>query len=241
LTVGIIVIGNEILSGKVADTNSAFLARELRVVGADLRRVVVIPDEVGEIETAVRDFRDRFDVVITSGGIGPTHDDVTVLGVATALGRRKVTHAGIEQGLRRVCGAALTPAHLKMAEIPEGAELVAGEDGAFPIIKVENVYLLPGIPQILERKFQELKPRFSGAPFHLKTVYSAKGESAIAQYLDSTLDKFPDLLLGSYPKIGDPSYMVKVTLESRDQAYVEAAFAHFVGLLPEGTVVRTEG
>ena len=240
VTVGIVVIGNEILSGKVTDTNSAFLARGLREVGGDLCRITVVPDEIDDVVEVIRDFTKRFDVVLTSGGIGPTHDDITIAAVARALGRRVIRHPTIEQGLRRFFKDNVNSAHLKMAEVPEGAELIQGGEVKFPVVKVENVYLLPGIPQILEDKFHVIKQRFTGTRYHLKTVYSSKGESVIAEHLDATLARFPGLLLGSYPRLGDPEYRVKVTLESRDQAYVEQAFAHLVGILPEGTVVRTE-
>jgi len=239
-SVGIVVIGNEILSGKVADTNSTFLARELREAGVELRRVTVVPDEIDQIVEVIRDFRERFDVVLTSGGVGPTHDDMTVVAVARALGRRVIRHPEIEQALRAFYKDKVNSAHLKMAEVPEGAELIRGGELRFPVVKIENIYLLPGIPQILEDKFHTIKSRFTGTRYHLRAIYSSKGESSIAQYLDETLAKFPALLLGSYPRLGDPEYMVKVTLESRDQAYVEQAFAHLVGILPEGTVVRTE-
>ena len=238
---GIVVIGNEILSGKVVDTNSGFLARELRTVGAELRRITVVPDAIDEIAEAVADFSRRFQIVLTSGGVGPTHDDVTVAGVAKALGRPVVCHPEIETALRALFKDKLNAAGLKMAEVPEGAELIRGGELSFPVIKVENVYLLPGIPQILEEKFHAIKARFTGPRYHMKALYSARGESVIAEYLNDTLAKFPELLLGSYPRLGDPEYRVKVTLESKAQAYVEAAFAHLVRILPEGTVVRTEG
>ncbi len=240
-TVGIVVIGNEILSGKVADTNSGFMARELRSVGAELRRIVVVPDEIDEIVEVVRALSRRYDVVFTSGGVGPTHDDVTVAGVAQALGRAVIRHPEIETALRQFYKGTINAAGLKMAEVPEGAELIRGGELNFPVIKVENVYLLPGIPEILEKKVEFLKSRFEGPRFHLKTLYSSKGESVIAEYLHATLARFPELLLGSYPRLGDPEYVVKVTLESRARVYVEEAFAHLVRILPEGTVVRTEG
>jgi molybdenum cofactor synthesis domain-containing protein len=240
-TVGIVVIGNEILSGKVADTNSGFLARGLRDVGAELRRIVVVPDEVDQIIEVVRDFSRRYDVVFTSGGVGPTHDDVTVVGVARALGRDVIRHPDIETALRKFYKGTINAAGLKMAEVPAGAELIRGGELSFPVIQVANVYLLPGIPEILEKKFDFIKSRFEGPRFHLKALYSSRGESVIAEYLHDTLARFPDLLLGSYPRLGDPEYAVKVTLESRVPAYVEEAFAHLVRILPEGTVVRTEG
>lgn len=241
VTAGVVVVGNEILSGKVADTNSVFLARELRAVGAELCRVVVVADEIDEIAEVIRDFVRRFHVVFTSGGVGPTHDDVTIAGVARGLDRPVVRHPEIEMALRQLFKDKLNAAGLKMAEVPEGAELIRSGDRSFPVVKVENVYLLPGIPEILEEKFHAIKARFAGPRYHVKALYSARGESAIAEYLNATLAKFPELVLGSYPRFGDPEYRVKVTLESKAQAYVEAAFAHLVDILPEGTVVRTEG
>jgi molybdopterin-biosynthesis enzyme MoeA-like protein len=100
--------------------------------------------------------------------------------------------------------------------------------------------VLPGIPEIFRAKFDALKPRFGADPYCLKVVYTRVGEGTIAEFLNDTMREFPDLLLGSYPKIDNPEYMVKVTLESKDAAYVGRAFAHLLTVLPEGSVVRTE-
>ena len=135
----------------------------------------------------------------------------------------------------------MNAAHLKMAEVPEGAELLMDDKLRFPTIKVENIYILPGIPEILQQKFLALKDRFVVDPYYLKIIYTRETESAIAVHLNETLRQYPQLLLGSYPKIGDPDYMVKVTLESKDKEYVESAFAHMLKLLPQGWVVKTEG
>ncbi len=240
-TAGIIVIGNEILSGKVADTNSPFLAAELRNLGVALRRILVIPDEPDVIGDAVREFHPRFDLVCTSGGVGPTHDDVTIEGIARGLGRRVVRHPELEAGIRRHVRGALNDAHLKMAEVPEGAVLVHDAGLDFPTIHVENIYVLPGIPEILRRKFESLRHRFAGAPYHLRVIYTSLSESAIASALQREMAEFPELLLGSYPKLDDPEYRVKLTLESKDRAYVDRAFDRLLALLPEGAVVRTEG
>ena len=99
---------------------------------------------------------------------------------------------------------------------------------------------MPGIPEILEQKFLSLAELFAASPYHLRVVFTRDGEGAIAEHLNATVAKFPELLLGSYPKLGDPEYSVKLTLESKDRAYVEAALAHLLSLLPAETVVRTE-
>jgi FAD synthetase len=241
LTAAAVVIGNEILSGKVVDTNSPFLAAELRELGVALRRITIVPDALDEIATEVRSAHQTFDVVFTSGGVGPTHDDITMEGIARGLERRVVVHPDIESKLRAFYGDKINRARLKMAEVPDGAELITDVSLNFPTIKVENIYILPGIPEIFRQKFLSLKPRFQTTPYCLKVVYTGVGEGTIAEFLDDTLREFPDLMLGSYPKIDHPDYMVKVTLESKDAAYVERALQHLLRVLPQGSVVRTEG
>lgn len=239
-TAGIIVIGNEILSGKVTDTNAPFLTRELRALGVDLRRILTIPDELDDIAAAIREFRPRYDFVFTSGGVGPTHDDVTIEGIARGLGVPVVRHPGIESRLREFYKENVNEARLKMAEIPDGAELILDQRLGFPTVKCDNVYILPGIPELFEQKFQSLRERFTSTPYTLRVVYTRDGEGTIAEHLNATMAAFPDLLLGSYPKIDHPEYAVKLTLESKDAAYVQRAFDHLMALLPKENIVRTE-
>jgi molybdenum cofactor synthesis domain-containing protein len=239
-TAGIIVIGNEILSGKVTDTNSPFLTRELRRLGVTVRRILTIPDELDDIAAAVAEFHRVYDVVFTSGGVGPTHDDVTMEGVARGLGRKVLRHPAIEGKIREFFKDKVNDARLKMSEVPEGTELIVDGRLGFPTIKCENVYILPGIPEILEQKFEALRDRFAASPYHLRVVYTREGEGTIAEHLNATLAAFPELLLGSYPKLGDPEYAVKLTLESKDEGYVGRALAHLLSLLPPESVVRTE-
>ena len=239
-TAALIVIGNEILSGKVVDTNSTFLAQELRKIGVALRRIVVIPDEIDEIAAAVRAVQPAYDVVFTSGGVGPTHDDVTIAGVARGLGRQVVRHPMIEQKLLELFGEQINEARLKMSEIPEGAELVYERALSFPALKVENIYILPGIPELFRSKFLSIKERFAVDPFFLRVVYTGESETAIAALLNQTLEAFPEVLLGSYPKLGEADYRVRITLESKDREYVDRALRHLLALLPQGAVLRTE-
>ncbi|HEY8517491.1 MAG TPA: competence/damage-inducible protein A [Candidatus Binatia bacterium] len=239
-TAGVIVIGNEILSGKVTDTNSPFLAEELRKLGVALRRITTIPDELDVIASTVREFHESFDYVFTSGGVGPTHDDVTIEGIARGLGRRVIQHPEMVNNLRRFLRGELNAAHLKMAEVPEGAELIQDEKLGFPTIRVENIYILPGIPEILRSKFVGLRHLFADEPYHLKVIYTCFSESMIAESLNQALAEFPDIMLGSYPKMGDPDYLVKLTMESKDGDYVQRAFDRLLTLLPAGSVVRTE-
>ncbi|MBM4265125.1 MAG: competence/damage-inducible protein A [Deltaproteobacteria bacterium] len=239
-TAGIIVIGNEILSGKVTDENSPYLASELRRLGVALRRIVTIPDEVDLIAEETRVFHAAFDFVFTSGGVGPTHDDVTIEGIARGLGRKVIRHPEMEENIRRFLKDNVNAAHLKMAEVPEGAVLVHDAELGFPTILVENMYILPGIPEILRKKFEGLRARFATEPFHLRVIYTRWSESMIAESLNQTMVEFPELMLGSYPKIDNPEYRVKLTIESKDGDYVRRAFDRLLGLLPAEAVVRTE-
>jgi molybdenum cofactor synthesis domain-containing protein len=236
-TAGIILVGNEILSGKVVDANAAHLCREFRELGVDVRRITVIPDEVAVIAEEVRAFSAEFDIVFTSGGVGPTHDDVTIEGVARALGVPVVRHPTLVALLERYYGGVVTEASLRMAEVPEGAELV-GQSLRFPTILMRNVYVLPGVPEIFRQKFEALRERFRDEPIHLKCVFVRIGEGTLAAHLNSLLVDFPALMLGSYPEFSNPEYRVKVTLESRDEAYLKGALERFLARLPLDAVVK---
>jgi molybdenum cofactor synthesis domain-containing protein len=239
-TAAAIIIGNEILSGKVVDTNAVFLAQELRAIGVALQRILVIPDEIDVIAQAIRDYHKTYDIIFTSGGVGPTHDDVTIAGIATGLNCRVVHHPVLEQKIREFSGGHMNEARLKMAEVPEGAELIFAGDLNFPTIQIRNIYVLPGIPEIFRAKVAAMKARFAVDPFFLRVIYTRAQESAIAEHLNATLGEFPELQLGSYPKLGDPEYRVRVTLESKDQEYLNRAFENLLSRLPSDIIVRTE-
>jgi FAD synthetase len=239
-TAGIILIGNEILSGKTRDENAAYLCRELRALGVDVRRIAVIPDEVGLIADEVATFTKAFDLVFTSGGVGPTHDDVTMEGVARAMAVPVVRHPELVALLERYYRGTVTEAALRMAETPEGAELVTGGTLRFPTILMRNVYVLPGVPEIFRQKFDALKERFRDAPFHLCCVYVSMGEGTLADHLNALLAGHPELLLGSYPEFSNPEYKVKVTLESKDRGYLDDAVTDLLGRLPQDAVVRID-
>jgi molybdenum cofactor synthesis domain-containing protein len=239
-TCALIVIGNELLSGKVRDSNAYFAVRELRSVGVALKRIVVVGDELGAIAEEVRYCAPRFEIVITSGGVGPTHDDVTVEAVAAAFDRELIIHPELQQIVREHFPAKAEAARLKMSLVPQGAVLNLGGEIIYPALQVENVYMLPGIPQLFEAKLRALKDRFATDPYFMRAIYTSAPESAIAELLRACLERFPDLMLGSYPTIGNTRYRVKLTLESKDRAYLDAAFEHLLGLLPKATVLKTE-
>lgn len=222
-TAALLVIGNEILSGKVVDTNSPFLAAELRKLGVDLERILTIPDEVELIAREVRALSDAYDFVFTSGGIGPTHDDMTMESIALAFGRELELNQSMMERMERAQGSAPNPSQRKMAMIPAGSQVIDAGDLWFPVVIVENVHIFPGIPKLLQKKFHSIRERFSGVPFQLRRVYVKQRESDIADHLNELLVEFPELMLGSYPRVEEAEYRVLLTLESRDADYLRRA------------------
>ncbi len=239
-TAGILVIGNEILSGKVVDTNSPYLCERLRGLGVDVERIVTIPDAIEIIASEVKAMSESYDYVFTSGGIGPTHDDLTIEGVAAAFGRSVEIAKTLEEKIRLAIGDDLNEGQLKMAKVPAGATLIDSGDKWFPLVVLDNVYIFPGIPEALRRKFESACDRFSGVRYVLKRVYVKHSESDIVETLNALLEAFPDLVLGSYPKLREPSYQVLVTLESRDKDYVQRALDQLLADLPESAIDKVE-
>ena len=239
-TAGIVIIGNEVLSGKTQDINSYFFCAELRRLGVEVQKISTIQDEVELIGKEVATFSRCHDHVFTSGGVGPTHDDVTIEGIAHGFGLKVVRHPDIERRMRQRFGDQVNEARLRMANVPEGAKLLATEALFAPIINIHNVYIFPGIPSILQERFHAIKEMFRDAPYYLKNVYVRYGEGVIAEMLNALLVKFPHLMLGSYPVLDIPDYKVKVTLESKDKSYLDDALQIFVASLPQDAVLRID-
>jgi molybdenum cofactor synthesis domain-containing protein len=239
-TAGIIVIGNEILSGKVVDTNSPYLCQELRALGVDVRRIVVVPDDIAVIAHDVATFSHTFDYVFTTGGVGPTHDDVTIEAIAHGLQRRLVVQPELDAILQQHWAERPSTARAKMASVPEGAQLLMEPSLPIPVLLVENVYIFPGIPQLFRRKFDSLKERFRDLPYYSRKVYISVRESTFAHLLDMIVREFPELMLGSYPEVRNPEYRVKLTLESKDPAYLAQAYERLLALFPADYIAKVE-
>jgi molybdenum cofactor synthesis domain-containing protein len=236
----IVIIGNEILSGKVADKNSAYLSGELRNLGVSVQRIVVVPDDISAIAEEIASCRKRFDLIFTSGGVGPTHDDVTMEGIAAGVERPLIHHVTLDQLLKKVYSGELNAAQMKLADVPDGLELLYAENLRIPVLHFGNIYIFPGIPELLVRKFEAIKERFRESPFHLKKIFVTREEEAIADHLNAALRRFPRLLLGSYPIMNHPDYKVVLTLESKDFSYLENATKLLLSLLPEESVLKIE-
>lgn len=227
-TAGIVIIGDEILTGKFADENAAFLIGELRALGVELRRIAVIPDVLDDIAATVTEFSARFDHVFTSGGVGPTHDDVTMAGIAQGFGTRVVREPALEDKVRAYWGAKLMPPHLRLAEVPAGAELVYGRDQIWPVVCYRNVYILPGVPALFRRKFIDIRDRFRAEPVTVARAYLDADEGQIAGDLDAVVAAFPAVRIGSYPRFSERDFKVLITFEGLGPNDVAGALAMLV-------------
>jgi molybdenum cofactor synthesis domain-containing protein len=238
-TAAIVIIGDEILTGKFADENAAFLIGELRALGVDLRRITVIPDDRDDIAATVTECAARFDHVFTSGGVGPTHDDITIASIAHGFGVGVARHPELESRVRAYWGDALAVANLRLADIPDGASLVYGTDEIWPVVAFKNVYILPGVPALFRRKFLDIRDRFRASALTTARLYLDADEGDIAPFLDATVAAFPAVRIGSYPRFHERDFKVLITLESRDAPSVSAALAHLAAALGP-RVVRAE-
>ncbi|HIE65997.1 MAG: competence/damage-inducible protein A [Nitrospira sp.] len=235
-----IIIGNELLSGKIADLNAVYLAHELRSLGVDLQRIVIIPDDVKHISEETVYCRGKYDLIFTSGGVGPTHDDVTMAGIAEAVGQPLIQHPELTRLLKEIYRGVVTPTQMALALVPEGIELLYAEGLRIPVLHFDEIYILPGIPELFVKKFEAIKERFREPPYYLKKIYFSDDEITVAEDLKMTLKRFPNILLGSYPISHQPDYKMIITIESKDKIYLEEAVKSLTNLLPGKKIIRVE-
>ncbi len=232
-----LVIGDEILSGRTRDANFHWLAGRLAAQGIRLREGRIIPDEHEAIVAAVNELRGRFDHVFTSGGIGPTHDDITADAVAAAFG----VPIGVREDARRLLaehyaanGVPLTEARLRMARIPEGATLIPNRVSAAPGFSLGNVHVMAGIPSVFRAMADWLLPRLGGGPALVERAFRLdRPEGDIATDLAAFAARWPALGVGSYPAHRQGRFGTTIVLRAPDAALVEAASADFCRAFPE--------
>lgn len=223
LSAQLVIVGNEILTGKVVDSNTPWLLSRLRALGVTVRRVVVVPDVVAEIAREVRSASDEAEVVFTSGGVGPTHDDVTLEGVAEAFAVPLHLHPEVHALLSARWPEGVPAPALRMATLPLGAECVWDGQGRFPLVRVRNVWIFPGVPDIFRRKFDAVAHRFAGTPVTARSLTTRLSEVAIADCLSEATRLWPSVDIGSYPQHDDGEHHVLVTLEGVVPSDVHAA------------------
>ena len=202
-TAALLVVGNEVLSAKVRDENGPWLARRLRDLGVRLAAIHVLPDVVQEIADALERERRRVTWVFTSGGVGPTHDDVTVAAVAQALGRPISRCARLADAIRALharhnAGEEAPEVALRMADVPEGTRLLG--DASYPTLVAGNVVMLPGVPQFFRFQFDRIAHLLEAPPFRVANVFLSSEEGHIAPALDAVANAHPAVEIGSYPR-----------------------------------------
>jgi molybdenum cofactor synthesis domain-containing protein len=238
-TAAVLVIGDEILSGRTQDTNTNYIAKFLGALGIDLKEARVVPDVEDEIVAALNALRVRYTYVFTTGGIGPTHDDITADAVAKAFG------VGIDyhpEALAMLAARYANPADFndmrkRMARIPLTAELVKNTASTAPGFRIENVFVMAGVPMIMRAMLEDIEPRLQrGALVHSQTVQARIGEGKIAAGLQTIQKNFPDLAIGSYPYYREDGFGIQLVARGRDAGQVEAAAIAIESLIRgEGT------
>jgi molybdenum cofactor synthesis domain-containing protein len=246
VTAAVLIIGDEILSGRTQDTNLAAIARYLGPFGVDVAEARVVADIKGQVIAALNTLREAHDYVITTGGIGPTHDDITADCVAEAFGVTLYEHPDILALMTARWGAELNAARRRMARIPVGASLVKNPVQGPPGFQIGNVFVLAGVPQIMRGMLEDVGPRLrTGAVVISRTVrVEGAGEGAIAAPLEALARRHPDLSLGSYPFFGPEGYGSNLVIRGRDAGEVAATVDELVAAL-EGVgakaILRIDG
>jgi molybdenum cofactor synthesis domain-containing protein len=237
VTAALMVIGDEILSGRTKDKNIGTIADTCTAVGIDLKEVRVVPDEEAEIVAALNALRGKFDYVFTTGGIGPTHDDITADCVAKAFGVPLDMHpeavAILKERLAKT-GGELNEARLRMARIPRGAALVANKISGAPGFWIGNVITMAGIPSVMQSMLDEVLPKLkTGAKLLSETVRADAKEGDVGTELGAIAKAHPDTIIGSYPFVDECGPNTNIVVRARDADKLSAAKAAVERMLIE--------
>jgi molybdenum cofactor synthesis domain-containing protein len=234
VTAAVLIIGDEILSGRTQDTNLNFIARYLGTYGVDLAEARVVPDIEDEIVTALNHLRQRYDYVITTGGIGPTHDDITADSVAKAFGVPLYEHPEIIAMMTARWAGELNAARRRMARVPEGGSLVKNAVQGPPGFQIGNVFVLAGVPAIMRGMMDDVGPRLrTGKVVIARTVrVQGSGEGVIAAPLEAIAKAHPTLSLGSYPFYGEETgFGSNLVIRGREPGEVAATIEELIAAL----------
>jgi molybdenum cofactor synthesis domain-containing protein len=235
VTAALLVIGEEILSGRTRDENIGYIAATLTSAGIGVREVRVVADVEAEIAEAINALRRRYTYVFTTGGIGPTHDDVTTDAVAQAFGVRAPVHEEAVAAMRKhYTGGELTPARLRMARIPEGAELIHNAISRAPGYKLDNVIVMAGIPRVMQVMLDEVLPRLTkGRPVKARAVRVDAAEGDVAPPLAALQAAHPDVQMGSYPFFEQNRLGTYVVIRAADEARLDSVLRALWEMLAE--------
>lgn len=235
VTAGLLVIGDEILSGRTKDVNINATAQFCTDLGIELSEVRVVPDVIDTIVEAVNALRERYTYVFTTGGIGPTHDDITADAIARAFGVALPIHPVAREMLEsrwKESGTEVTAARLRMARIPEGADLVVNAVSAAPGFRIANVYVMAGVPVIMKAMLEAIAPTLEGGrKVESRSVSAGVGEGALGDPLAEIQSRYDDVKIGSYPQMGYGHIMTYLVLRSHDIARLDTATAEVQALV----------
>lgn len=237
VTAAFLVIGDEILSGRTKDKNIGFLAEYLTAIGIDLREVRIVPDIREKIVEAVNALRPHYTYVFTSGGIGPTHDDITADSIAAAFG----VPIDVDPRARAILEAhyppgQLTEARLRMARIPQGADLIENKVSKAPGFRIGNVYVMAGVPSIMQAMVDAIVPTLkTGTKILSRSVDAELPESRIALQIGEIQDRFPQTMIGSYPRAQDGRFTTQIVIRSRDETILAEATAAVEAVVRDAT------
>ncbi|MFB6179656.1 MAG: competence/damage-inducible protein A [Halorientalis sp.] len=221
MRVALVTVGDELLAGDTVNTNATWLGSRLAEQGATVERVTVVPDRLADIARVVNEYHAEYDAVIVTGGLGPTHDDITMDGMAAAFGREVVTNEDALDWLETHGGYTREDLAEGTADMPADARMVPNRVGVAPGCVIDSVYVLPGVPDEMKGMFAEIADEFEGARRYVETVEADEPESAMLDRIRDVRERF-DVKVGSYP--GDP---VRIKFESTDESAVDAAAAWF--------------
>lgn len=226
-TAAVLLIGNEVLSGRTKDKNLGYLADYVAALGIDLMEARVVADDEADIVAAVNALRSRYTYVFTTGGIGPTHDDITADCIAKAFGVGISHHRealAILQAFYAETGREMNEARMRMARIPEGATLIENLISKAPGFRMENVIVMAGVPKIMQAMMDKVAPTLSkGALVQTRTVIFEGGEGDVAKPLKEIQEQYSDVTIGSYPFESPQGYCTNLVLRSRNEAALEKA------------------
>lgn len=230
----ILVIGNEILSGRTQDTNTKFIAEKMTSLGIRMREVRVVPDDKDIIIAALNEMRAKVDYLFTTGGIGPTHDDITAGSIAEAFGVDLILDPDARRQMLDYYGAEaeLTEARLRMAHVPQGAALIRNPVSGAPGFIMGNVYTMAGVPRIMQAMMDNIVATLRQGPKIMSNSISCSlGESAIAHQLGEIQNRYPDVEIGSYPHYRAGALGLSLVLRSIDQQKIAAATEEVIAMV----------
>lgn len=217
MRLGIVTVGDELLVGETINTNAAWLAEQLTARGCTVDRITTVPDRIDDIAGVVDEYRAEYEAVIVTGGLGPTPDDLTMAGVAAAVGRELTRHQAAHDWLTEQGGYSADELAMGTAELPAGARMLPNEVGVAPGAVVDSIYVFPGVPSEMKAMFEQVAEEFAGEPIHTKVVVADEPESTLVDRLQAVRSEF-DVSVGSYP-----GEVVRVKFSGTDPEAVAAA------------------